>query len=78
MRIEGLSVRDYAFRWTAGGCPLQQWASGAIGITPAVIQHVEGLLTKADQPDDREGLSQLLAYLREHEGAPASRYVPDK
>ena len=27
-RIEGLSVRDYAFRWAAGGCPIQQAHQG--------------------------------------------------
>ena len=77
MRIEGLSPRDYAFPWAAGGCPIQQWASGAVGITPAVVQHVEGLLAEADRPEDRDGLAKLLAYLREHEGEPASPYVPE-
>lgn len=76
-RIQGLSVRDYAFQWTAGGCPLQQWASGAIGISPAVIQHVEGLLADADGPEDTAGLTELLTYLRSHEGEPATPYKPE-
>jgi len=77
MRIDGLLPRDYAFQWASGGCPIQQWASGAIGITPTVVKHVEGLLATADRPEDRDGLTKLLAYLREHEGEPASPYVPE-
>ena len=66
MRIEGLSPRDYAFQWASGGCLIQQWASGAIGITDALIQYVDQLRADADTATDRDGLAELLAYLREH------------
>jgi hypothetical protein len=76
-RIAGLSVRDYAFQWASGGCPFQQWASGAIGVTPAVIDHAEKLLSQADSREDRDGLGQLVAWLKKHAGEPASKYVPE-
>ena len=77
-KIQGFSIRDYAFRWAAGGCPIQQWASGARGIDQGVIDHVQGLLADAKQAEDRDGLTALLAYLKEHTGAPASPYIPDE
>ncbi len=77
MRIQGVSVRDYAFRWAAGGCPIQQWASGARGVDQGVIDYVAGLLPDAKEAGDREGLAALVAYLQENKGAPASPYTPD-
>ena len=76
-RIQGLSIRDYAFRWAAGGCPIQQWASGARGIDQGLVDHVQGLLADAKGPSDLEGLSELLGYLQEHNGELASKYIPD-
>ena len=75
MQINGLPVRDYAFTWAAGGDALQQWASGAVGVTPAVIQHVETLMATADAAD-RKGLAELLVWLQSHAGEPASPYTP--
>jgi hypothetical protein len=77
MRIQGLSVRDYAFRWAAGGCPIQQWAGGARGIDQGLIDHVAGLRTEATTPEDREGLEALLSCLKARLGEPASPYVPN-
>ena len=76
-RIQGLSVRDYAFRWAAGGCPIQQWASGARGIDEGVIAYVQGQLADAKLPEDRVGLGELVVYLEAHQGEPASPYIPD-
>jgi hypothetical protein len=75
-RIQGMTPRDYAFTWASGGCPFQQWASGAVGVTPAVIEHAERLHDEAADPADRDGLAKLAAWLRNHAGDPASPYTP--
>ena len=76
--IQGMSVRDYAYLWISGACPLRQWCSGARGIDDGVIQYVAQLKARATEPEDTTGLDELLAYLRDNNGHPAESYVPDE
>jgi hypothetical protein len=84
--IQGLSVRDYAYQWIAGGCLLHQWCSGARGIDDKVIGYVQDLLTDTEKryltryspQSDVDGLKELLEYLKENKGAPAENYIPDQ
>lgn len=85
--IQGFSVRDYAYLWINGGCPLHQWCSGARGVDQGVVNHVHeiwyhvrtvGLWDGTAEPGDDDGLWQLMMYLQEHIGHPAEEYIPDE
>lgn len=90
--IGGLSVRDYAYQWIQGGCPLHQWCSGARGIDHGVIRHVEFLVRmvraedvgnerldgRSHDPADVGGLNALLMYLQMNIGHAAEPYIPDE
>lgn len=82
--IQGLSVRDYAYIWIEGGCPLHQWCSGARGIDGTVTQHIITLReTVKNRPDlfeaaDYNGLTWLYRYLMLNFGHPAEKYIPDE
>ena len=44
-RIQGQTVRNYAYLWIDGRCLLHQWASGGRGIDREVITHVKKMLS---------------------------------
>jgi hypothetical protein len=76
--IQGASVRDYAYMWIIGACPLHQWCSGARGVDQGVIDHVEDMILAPRDRKDSDGLSELYRYLVQHKGCPAEPYVPDQ
>ena len=71
-------MKDYAYLWIKGGCPLHQWVSGARGIDNTVCQHVANLMIQVITPipnPDYLGLRELLEWLCDHHGSPAEPYL---
>ena len=65
-----MSVRDYAYQWISGTCEVHQWCSGAKGIDRDVIACVKRMIQvdvteygEPDDPENKEGLIELLQYL---------------
>ena len=81
--IQGIAVKDYAFQWIMGGCPIHQWASGDRGIDQGLIDYVWQIFNDiredptSYEPEDLAGITELLNYLEDNKGAKAEPYVPD-